>query len=64
MSAAKKTTKRDYLRLIGEVDLLLAVVIGMRADAKTSGERNKHHDQIDMLLDERLILMKSRDLLS
>ncbi len=64
MSAAKKTTKRDYLRLIGEVDLLLAVVIGMRADAKTSGERSKHHDQIDMLLDERLILMKSRDLLS
>ncbi len=64
MSAAKKTTKADYMRLIGEVDLLLAVVTGMRADAKTEAERAKHTEQLDMLLDERYTLMQSRDLLS
>ncbi len=64
MSAVKRTTKSDYLRLIGEIDLLLSMVVSMRADAKTEAERTKHHDQIDILLDERMILMKSLDILS
>ncbi len=61
MSAAKKTTKADYLRLIGEVDMLLATVHYQLTDARTSLEARKHKEQLDMLLDERLSIMKLRD---
>jgi len=57
----KPTAREQYMKLIDEVDLLLVCVYDLWANSKTRAERTKHHDQLDMLLDERLTIMKSRD---
>lgn len=62
MSAAKKiTTKQECARLIDDVDILLSTVQLQLIESRTEREAIKHREQLDMLLDERLNIMRIRD---
>lgn len=53
--------KAEYIRLIEEQDRVLATIRVFWMEAKTPAEIAKHRNRLDLVLDERLRVMKLRD---